>query len=130
MDSRGNDIAFRAARGPLSARIRPLVSVDDLAASGKPDALVFFDLGQGALQILDAQRLAGDHRMQRNAHDPRLLLAVGVECLELVDHRPAILLGGVALSDKERDVVDLHVIRGPYKFPALDLHSVMLTLLS
>src|SRR2546423_14073768 len=121
MDSQGNDIATEQRAGALSGRIRALVGVDDLAAGGEPDALVFFDLGERALQILNAQRLAGDHRMQRNAHDPRLLLAVGVERLELIDHRPVILLAGVALSDKQRDVVDLHAIPDRYKFPALDL---------
>jgi hypothetical protein len=35
-------------------------------------------VGDGALQVFDAQGLADDHRMQRNAHDPRLLAAVGV----------------------------------------------------
>src|ERR1700694_1145581 len=54
---------------------RPLIGVDDLAAGGKPDALMAFDLGDRALQVFDAQRLARDHRMQRNAPDPRLFLA-------------------------------------------------------
>src|SRR5437016_3177776 len=97
-----------AVKHPLSAGISALVGVDDLAAGGKPDALVLFDFSDGALQIFDAQGLAGDHRMQRNAHHPRLLLAVGVERLELIDHGAVILLPGVAFANIERDVVDLH----------------------
>ena len=58
----------------LANRIGALVGVDDLTAGGKPDAVVLLDVGEGALQIFDAQRLADDHRMQWNAHDPRLLL--------------------------------------------------------
>src|SRR5207253_3582509 len=107
------------ATAALPAGVRALVCVDDLAAGGKPDALVLFDFSDGALQIFDAQGLPGDHRMQRNAQNPRLLLAVGVERLELIDHRPVILLPGVAFSNKERDIVDLHAIRYRQEFPGL-----------
>src|SRR4029077_15746303 len=62
---------------------RALVGVDDLAAGGEPDALPLLHVRDGALEIFDAQGLADDHRMQRNAHDTRLLAAVGVERIEL-----------------------------------------------
>jgi hypothetical protein len=47
----------------LTNRMSPLVGVDDLTARGKPNAVMFFDVGDGALQIFNAQRLADDHRM-------------------------------------------------------------------
>src|SRR5205085_12065831 len=72
----------------LRRRNRALVGVDDLAAGGEPDALVLLHLGKRALEILDAQRLPDDHGMERKSHDARQLRAVGVEGLELVQHRP------------------------------------------
>src|SRR5262245_5296856 len=92
-------------RSPRSHRA--LEGVDDLAAGGEPHARMLLHVGDRALQISDAQRLADDHRMQRNAHHPRLLAAVRMEGIELVDHRPEILLARVALADEQRDVVDL-----------------------
>ena len=65
-----------------------------------------------------------DHRMQRDAHDARLLGAVGEELLELVHHRAVVLLAGVALSHVERNVVDLHAIGDRGHLPALDLHRI------
>jgi hypothetical protein len=38
----------------------PLVGVDDLTAGGKPNAIMLFDVGDGALQIFNAQRLADE----------------------------------------------------------------------
>src|SRR5215467_9818483 len=81
------------ACAPISSR-HSLIGVDDLAAGGKPHALVLLHVGDGALQIFDAQRLAGDHRMQGKAQHPWLLAAVGVERVELIDHRGEILLAG------------------------------------
>src|ERR1700704_5430795 len=43
---------------------RALVGVDDLTSSGKPNALKFLHVGDGAFQVIDAQRLARDHGMQ------------------------------------------------------------------
>src|SRR5260370_19435257 len=58
---------------PLSPRRgRLLIGVDDLAAGGKPDAVALLDVGERALEIFYAQRLAGDHRMQRDAQHLRL----------------------------------------------------------
>jgi His Kinase A (phospho-acceptor) domain/Histidine kinase-, DNA gyrase B-, and HSP90-like ATPase len=57
---------------------RTLIRVDDFASGGEPHAFALLHVGDGALQVFDAQGLADDHRMQRNAHDPRLLAAVGV----------------------------------------------------
>ena len=93
--------------GLLQTGMSTLIGVDDLTAGGKPDALMLFHLSESALQIFDPQRLAYDHRMERNAHDPRVLLAVGVERLELVDHGAVILLPGVAFPNEQRDIVDL-----------------------
>src|SRR5258705_7760015 len=101
-----------------------LIRLDDLAAGGEPHALVLLHVSDGALQIFDPQRLAGDHGMQRHAHHPRLLAAVGVEHVELVDHRPEILLAGVALADIERDVVDLVAIGDREHLSRLDLHRI------
>src|SRR4029450_5441254 len=78
--------------GLLSCSRRGLIGVNDLAAGGKPHALAFLHVGDGALEIFDAQRLAGDHRMQGHAQHPRLLAAVGVERVELIDNREQILL--------------------------------------
>src|SRR5262245_65507342 len=64
--------------------------------------------------------------MERNAHDSRLLLAVGQQRLELVDHGTVILLAGIAFANEERDIVDLHAIRNGKEFPRLDLHGVRL----
>src|SRR6267143_153534 len=108
----------------LRRGIRTLVGVDDLAAGGKPDALLLFDFGEGALEIFDAQRLPDDHGMKRNSHDPRLLRAVGVKRLELIDHGPQILVPRIAFSNEERDVVDLHAIRNGEELPFLDLHWI------
>src|SRR5262249_59674225 len=73
------------APSALAGGMRALISVDDLTAGGEPNGIVLLHLGDGPLQIFDAQRLAGDHGMERNAHDSRLLLAVGQQRLELVD---------------------------------------------
>src|SRR5205807_1472487 len=115
-----------AAKMVLRGRIshRTLIGVDDLASGGEPYALPLLHVGDGALQVLDTQRLAGDHRMQGNAHDPRLLAAVGVQRIELIDHRAQILLAGVALADVERDVVDLIAVGNRKHFSRLDLHRI------
>src|SRR5262249_42021676 len=63
---------------------RALVGVDDLTSGGEPHALALLHVSDGALQVFDAQGLADDHRMQRNAHDPRLLAAVGMQRIELI----------------------------------------------
>src|SRR5262249_37933175 len=76
----------REAAGLLAGGMSALIGVDDLAAGGKPHGIALLHLGDRALQIFDAQRLAGDHGMERNAHDSRLLLAVGQQRLELIDH--------------------------------------------
>src|SRR5215813_8611416 len=70
----------------LAGGMRALISVDDLTAGGKPDGIVLLHLGDRPLQIFDAQGLAGDHGMERNAHDSRLLLAVGQQRLELIEY--------------------------------------------
>src|SRR3989442_6717828 len=114
----------KADRRSLRRGIRALVGVDDLAAGGKPDALLLFDFGEGAMEIVDAQRLPDDHGMERNSHDPRLLRAVGVKRLELIHHGPQILVSRVAFSKEERDVVDLHAIRNGEELPFLDLHWI------
>src|SRR5262245_50395385 len=122
-------IARAGAVGPAPAlvptsprsprRIGAHVSVDDFAAGREPGALLLLHLGERALEIFDAQRLPGDHRMQRNAHDPRLLSAVGEELLELIHHRAVVLLAGIALAQEQPDVVDLHAIGNGEHFSAL-----------
>src|SRR5262245_19656521 len=62
--------------------------------------------------------------MQRNAHDTRLLAAVGVERIELIDHRAQILLASVTLADEQRDVVDLVAVGNCEHFSRLDLHRI------
>src|SRR5262249_4900302 len=103
---------------------RALVGVDDLTPGGEPHALALLHVSDCALQVFDAQGLADDHRMQRNAHDPRLLAAVGVQRIELIDHRAQILLAGVALADVEGDVVDLVAVGNREHFSRLDLHLI------
>ena len=87
---------------------------------------MFFHVRYGALQVLDSQRLAGNHRMQRNAHDPRLLAAVGVECIELVDNRPQILFAGVAFADIKRDIVDLIAVGDRKHLSRFHFHRIRL----
>src|SRR5215510_11225737 len=103
---------------------RALVGVDDLTPGGEPHALALLHVSDCALQVFDAQGLADDHRMQRNAHDPRLLAAVGVQRIELIDHRAQILLAGVALAEEERDVVDLVAVGNREHFSRFDLHLI------
>src|SRR5262249_21875586 len=105
---------------------RALVGVDDLTSGGEPHPLALLHVSDGALQVFDAKGLAGDHRMQRNAHDPRLLAAIGVQRIGLIDHRAEILLAGVALADEEGDVVDLVAIGNREHFSRLDLHLIRL----
>jgi hypothetical protein len=40
--------------------------------------------------------------MQRHPHHARVLAAIGVEDVELVDHRAKVLLAGIAFADIER----------------------------
>src|SRR5262249_46968571 len=112
--ARARPITIRARR-PLGLRrrtsYRTLVGVDNLASGCEPYALPLFHVGDGAFQVLDAQRLPDDHRMQRNAHDSWLLSTVGVQRIELIDDRAQILLARVAFAEKERDIVDLVAIR-------------------
>src|ERR1700750_2148712 len=97
-------LAQRGFRPAVSRRPdRTLVGVDDLASGCEPYPLTLLHVGDGALQVLDAKRLPDDHRMQRNAHDPRLLPAVGMQRIELIDDRAQILLARVAFAEKERD---------------------------
>src|ERR1700693_5063091 len=81
---------------------RALVGVDDLASGGKPHALMLFHMGDGSLQVFDAQRLARDHGMQRYAHDPWLLAAVGVERIELVEDRSGLMFARVGFAGVSR----------------------------
>ena len=60
-----------------------LVGVDADAPSGKPDALVPLHVRQRPLEVPDAERLADDHRVQRQAEHARLRRAVGLERVEL-----------------------------------------------
>ena len=62
--------------------------------------------------------------MQRYAHDPRLLAAIVVERIELVDHRPEILLAGVAFADIERNVVDLIAVGDRKHLPRFHFHRI------
>ena len=64
--------------------------------------------------------------MQRNAHDPRLLAAVGVERIELVDNRPQILFAGVAFAYIERDVVDFIAVGDCEHLSRFHLHRIWL----
>ena len=50
--------------------------------------LMLLHVRNGARKVFDPQRLAGNHGMEQNAHDPRLLEAVGIQRIELVDHGP------------------------------------------
>ena len=58
----------------------------------------------GALEIIDPQWLARDHGMQWHAHDTRLLAAVGIKRIELVEHGSEVLFAGVTLAHVERDI--------------------------
>src|SRR5262249_936662 len=107
---------------------RALVGVDDLAAGGEPDALPLLHVRDGALEIFDAQGLADDHWMQGNTHDTRLLVAVSVSRIELIDRRAQILLAGVTLADEQRDVVDLVAVGNCEHFSRLDLHRIGLVI--
>jgi hypothetical protein len=40
-----------------------LIGIDDFAAGGEPDPLMLLHVGDGALEILDAQGLPGNHRV-------------------------------------------------------------------
>src|SRR6266849_2167491 len=87
-----------------------LIGVDDFAPGCEPHALMLLHVRNGALEMFDPQRLARDHGMQRKAHDTRLLAAVGIKRIELVEHGPEVLFARVTLSDVERDVVVLVAI--------------------
>src|SRR5215831_16631203 len=65
---------------------RALIGVDDFASGGEADAWSLLHVGDGALEVFDAQRLAADHGVQRNAHDSRVFAAVGVQRIELIDY--------------------------------------------
>src|SRR6266481_4750126 len=108
----------------FTASSHVLIGVDDFAPGSKPYALMLLHVRDGALEILDPQRLARDHGMQRNAHDARLLAAVGIERIELVDHGPEVLFARVALADVERDVVDLVAIRDGEHLSRLHFHRI------
>src|SRR5262245_59437470 len=76
---------LRAARRESESNGRRApVRIDDLAAGGKPDALLFH-VRECPLEITAPQRLSGNHRVQRNAEHARLLRAVGVQRVELID---------------------------------------------
>src|SRR5688572_18509294 len=114
---------------PSANRIRALIRVDNLTPGGEPDALVLLDMSEGALEVLDAQRLPDDHRVKRNTHDSRLLRAIGVKRVELIHHGPKILLPGIALPEEKRDIVDLHAVRDGKHSPLLDFHRVRLVVI-
>src|SRR5262249_403062 len=107
---------------PTSSHI--LVCVDDLAPGRKPYALMLLHMRDGALEIFDPQRLARDHGMPRKAHDTRLLAAVGIKRIELVEHRPQILVARVALADVERDVIDLVAVGDPEHLSRFHFHRI------
>ena len=54
---------LRGTGGVLAYRVRLLIGVDDLAGGGKPDALMFFHVGDRLLQVFDSERLADEHRV-------------------------------------------------------------------
>ena len=54
---------LRGAGGVLAYRVRELIRVNDLAGGGKPDALMFFHVGDRLLQVFDSERLADEHRV-------------------------------------------------------------------
>ena len=56
----------------------------------------------------------------------RGLAAVGVQRIELIDHRAQILLAGVSLAGEERDVVDFVAVGNREHFSRLDLHRIWL----
>ena len=62
--------------------------------------------------------------MQRHAHHSRLLAAVGMERIELVQHRALILLAGIAFPHVERNVVDLSAVRDRKHLSRFDFHGV------
>src|SRR5262249_31649745 len=84
-----------------SASRHLLVGVDDLAPRGEPPPRVLLHVRDRLLEVFDAQRLSGDHRVERNAHHARLLAAVRIEYIELVDDAAQILLAGIAFADVE-----------------------------
>src|SRR6266849_6762947 len=101
-----------------------LIGIDDFAPGCEPYALMLLHVREGALEIFDPQRLARDHGMQRNAHDTRLLAAVGIKRIELVEHGPEVLFARVAFADVERDVVDLVAIGDGEQLPRLHFHRI------
>src|SRR5215831_10097677 len=117
-------ICFPPVYQSRSASDRALIGVDDLAPRREPYALVLFHVRDGALEIFDAQGLARYHGMQRHAHHARLLAAIGIKRVELVDHRPEILLARVTLADIQRNVVDLVAVRNPKHLSRFYLHRV------
>jgi hypothetical protein len=54
---------LRGTAGVLAYRVHALIGVDDLAGGGKPDALMFFHVGDRLLQVFDSERLADEHRV-------------------------------------------------------------------
>src|SRR5262249_61726114 len=78
--------AYRSTH-PTTASGHTLIGVNDFGPRCEPHALMFLHVGDGALQIFYTQWLARDTRLQRNAHDPGLLTAVGIKRIQLVDHR-------------------------------------------
>src|SRR5215471_9844944 len=114
----------RRPRSRAESSHRALIGVDDLASGGEPDAWSLLHVGDGAFQVFDAQWLTADHWVQRNAHDPRVLAAVSVQRIELIDYSTQILLTGVALADVERDVIDFVAVRNREHFARLDLHRI------
>src|SRR5689334_5987832 len=98
-------------RTPRSVRGGSSIPVEDLLAGPEDDAGPRMNVFKGLAKIPQSMTNAHDVRMHHERHDPRRILGVGVELLELVDRTVAIFRRLVMLNQHHRHVVALLRIR-------------------
>src|SRR6202044_2930789 len=73
----------------IPLKIVSTVPIVNLAARHQPDIAVRGDIGQCRLDVLHAKRVPGDEGVYRDGHDPRPLLALLVQNVELILDHPS-----------------------------------------
>src|SRR5688500_987727 len=107
----------KRASGPGASPARALVPLVDLLAGGHPHALLLPDVVVDGLEVLDPVRHAGVVGMDGQRHHARLMRALGIQAIEVIDAAAEPLVRRVMLDDHHRDVVQLDRVRHRHERP-------------
>src|SRR5918911_1660261 len=115
----------RARKAKASARASEAAlgekPVEDVLAVGNVNAGLRRAVLEGLAHVLYAMWRTAQVRMHRERHDARVLLALLVQAIELVDRAAQESIGFMLLDRHQRDVVHLEVVRQSDDRPVLAL---------